>query len=864
MLANGSLSNVIFHEMGHVLGIGTLWGPGLKNLVTGVGTADPRYTGANAVAAYKALGGPGTSIPVENTGGAGTAGAHWRETVFTNEIMTGFLNTGTNPASSISVASLADLGYTVDLTKSDAYLIPGFTPPGGIPPAINGSISGVLFTDADNDGTRDDAETGVGGRVVYIDTNNNARPDAGERFTTSASDGSWSFGTLIAGTYTVRVVLPAGTVATSSISVTLEAGQASTANAIGAFNTLTSFGGVAFNDLNNNGTRDDGEQPLASRAVFIDTNNDGIRQTTERAATTNSSGVFNFEGLAAGTYTLRLVRDVGVSQTGTTSVTLAPGERRADLPLGAFDTRVSFSGVLFSDLDNDATRDDGEPVVAGRLVYLDTNNDGVRQATERAVATTASGTYAFVNLLPGTYNVRVVLAERMTLTTPVQLTLDPAQAITGRAVGFYDANATLSGVVFLDANNNTTRDTGEVALARTVVFLDADDDGIRDTNERFATTGLDGSYSFTGLASGTYKLRAVVAPGLVASTGVELTLAEAQAVTQFPLGLYDTRGSVSGVVFNDLNNDGLRDSNELPIANRVVFLDTNNDGIRQLTERAATTTATGAYAFTALLPGDYNLRVVTTSIQPQSTDRALTIATAQRVEGRHLGLFDSTVSLSGVVYNDLDKDGTRDTGETGSAGRVVFLDTDNDGVLDLTERRAVTNAAGAYLFPGLLEGSFTLRLLLPANGSVELVGAPGVINAPAGAKLPGNDFALFDTNGSLAGTVYLDVNRNGLRDSTDRPLASRPVFLDTNDNGLLDPGERSALTNTNGQYLFTAVPAGQYKVRTVVPTTLTVTQSPTDNTVTVEPYRTITATPIGLALAQAVQANAFSKQPVTG
>ena len=41
-------------------------------------------------------------------GEPGTVDAHWRELVFDNELMTGFINFGTNPLSGVTVSSLAD------------------------------------------------------------------------------------------------------------------------------------------------------------------------------------------------------------------------------------------------------------------------------------------------------------------------------------------------------------------------------------------------------------------------------------------------------------------------------------------------------------------------------------------------------------------------------------------------------------------------------------------------------------------------------------------------------------------------------------------------------------------------------------
>ncbi|MFN2316791.1 MAG: hypothetical protein ABR602_08910, partial [Gemmatimonadales bacterium] len=95
------------------------------NLLSGAGQADPQYTGAAGVAAYQALGGFGT-IPVEGTGGAGTRDSHWRESVFDNELMTGFLEAAgvPMPLSIMSVRSLEDLGWTVDPGAADPYVLP--------------------------------------------------------------------------------------------------------------------------------------------------------------------------------------------------------------------------------------------------------------------------------------------------------------------------------------------------------------------------------------------------------------------------------------------------------------------------------------------------------------------------------------------------------------------------------------------------------------------------------------------------------------------------------------------------------------------------------------------------------------------
>lgn len=129
MLTNGTLAEVIEHEIGHVLGIGTLWdmswlSGGQRKLLSGAGGANPRFTGASAVAEFRSLGGAG-DVPVENSGGPGTVESHWRESAFANELMTGWVNVSPNPTSRMTIASMSDMGFRVNLSAADPYSLPG-------------------------------------------------------------------------------------------------------------------------------------------------------------------------------------------------------------------------------------------------------------------------------------------------------------------------------------------------------------------------------------------------------------------------------------------------------------------------------------------------------------------------------------------------------------------------------------------------------------------------------------------------------------------------------------------------------------------------------------------------------------------
>jgi hypothetical protein len=125
MVADNTLERVILHEMGHVLGLGTLWNR-FRQGDARVAPGDPRYIGVNGVEGYQDIGGVRSSVPLANTGGGGTYNSHWRETTFADELMSGYAS-GPMPISMMTVKALKDLGYVVDEIKAEAYTVPVMT-----------------------------------------------------------------------------------------------------------------------------------------------------------------------------------------------------------------------------------------------------------------------------------------------------------------------------------------------------------------------------------------------------------------------------------------------------------------------------------------------------------------------------------------------------------------------------------------------------------------------------------------------------------------------------------------------------------------------------------------------------------------
>ncbi|HYN82536.1 MAG TPA: leishmanolysin-related zinc metalloendopeptidase [Gemmatimonadaceae bacterium] len=133
LISTGRLSNIVLHEMLHVVGFGTIWADSRRPggvLLSGGGTDNPRYTGPLAISACGVAGGTGAcggGVAVEGLPfTAGTADSHWRESIFESEVMTGFVEAEgiPMPFSAITVQSLADAGYSINPSAGDQYLVP--------------------------------------------------------------------------------------------------------------------------------------------------------------------------------------------------------------------------------------------------------------------------------------------------------------------------------------------------------------------------------------------------------------------------------------------------------------------------------------------------------------------------------------------------------------------------------------------------------------------------------------------------------------------------------------------------------------------------------------------------------------------
>ena len=117
----GFLQSVMVHEIGHILGIGTIWESNERSLIN---RASSTYN-ANTYAgwAYGELRGTfqQTAVPIEPQ-----VFGHWNEATFRRELMTPFAEAvGTPmPLSQLTVASLRDIGWNVNYGAAEPYTLP--------------------------------------------------------------------------------------------------------------------------------------------------------------------------------------------------------------------------------------------------------------------------------------------------------------------------------------------------------------------------------------------------------------------------------------------------------------------------------------------------------------------------------------------------------------------------------------------------------------------------------------------------------------------------------------------------------------------------------------------------------------------
>jgi hypothetical protein len=278
---------------------------------------------------------------------------------------------------------------------------------------------------------------------------------------------------------------------------------------------------------------------------------------------------------------------------------------------------------------------------------------------------------------------------------------------------------------------------------------------------------------------------------------------------------------INGVVFNDLNGNGVKDAGEAGRAGVMVYIDANNNGSFDEDEKYAVSQANGGYYIEELFAGTYKLREVLPPNWKQTSPAnnaalIVTVADKQTASNKSFGEQALPGSIAGTVFNDANINGSMNAGEAPLAGVKMYLDKNGNGQLDGGEPYVLTNALGQYKFSNLAPGSYHVRQVHPAGYRTYQPGTneQDVTITPA-ANVTGKNFA--DTKRVLiSGVVFHDTNKNGSQNAGETGLSGWTVFNDANNNGVLDAGEARVLTDVTGHYTFANLFAGTFHIREVV------------------------------------------------
>ncbi len=199
-------------------------------------------------------------------------------------------------------------------------------------------------------------------------------------------------------------------------------------------------------------------------------------------------------------------------------------------------------------------------------------------------------------------------------------------------------------------------------------------------------------------------------------------------------------GEMGDLVWNDINGDGIRDSNEAGLANVNIDL----LSCAGLIVDSTTTATDGSFHFTLVAVGDYQMRYHLPAnyrfsptnkggnYRNDSNANALTgltpclpLADGQQRLAVDAGMVPDSAagagSLGDYVWDDLNSDGVQDSSESGLANVIIDLMSCSGTVLEST----TTDASGNFLFNQLAVGDYQMYFHLPTGYSYSPAGRGG-------------------------------------------------------------------------------------------------------------------------------------------
>ena len=569
------------------------------------------------------------------------------------------------------------------------------------------SVGDYVWFDANKDGLQDSDEPALPGiTATIVDASGNPVVDASGRpvsAVTTGADGKYTFENLLPGDYKVSFQAPAGYEATvsdagadrakdsngASASVSLVQGQTDDTIDFGAVGTGV-IGDQLFVDVNQNGggAPDAGDKVLPNVKVTLTwTGPGGITRTFETV--TDADGKYKFENLLPGEY----------------KVSVDPESLLAAEPL---------LDVL--------THSPAGDVDAKKVVSADVkaDKDKLAQAFKLSASVTLTGEKNQNLDQDWGFGVSADTAIRKAITTPDEQAQESFEFIPGAHVTY---TLTLT-------NNGPGVATGVKAadkLPAGVVFESAAGDGSYDP-----ATGV---WDLSGLTLAKGEAKKVAITVVITGEGAGKLVTNVARIThQDQVGDDPTNNESSasfkggfnlgGTIYRDSDASYSKSDSEQRFKGVTVAL-LGEDGTPVLDANGnpmtTTTDEKGAYQFVGLAPASYRVVIVdpdkgdlaglipTQAYTGRGETQASVTITDASVQGVDFGLV-APATIGDRVWYDEDGNGA-DNGEPGAPNVTVIL-KDANGV-ELA--RTTTDANGNYRFTGLIPGTYTVDIEVPAG-----------------------------------------------------------------------------------------------------------------------------------------------------
>jgi hypothetical protein len=360
--------------------------------------------------------------------------------------------------------------------------------------------------------------------------------------------------------------------------------------------------GRKYFDANQNGLLDIGEQGIKDWSI---TAAGPVTITT----TTNIRGKY-WLTLPLGNYTVSENLVSGWTQTGpvggTYSVALATPDTLVDsIRFGNFRPTAFISGMNFNDINRNASYDAGDSVLIGwKIILADTS--GNELDFDR---TDSLGNYSLFVPDTGTFIVKQAYRYGWIQSYPADESYrihvsDISQIITGKNFGNYktDTVQAIIGWKYNDRNRNHIQDAGETGVENFTIELWRKNSTPNFHYWKKTVTDSTGYYRFASLPADTYKVKEVGQNGWWQSQPDSCYIFALNAGAykdSVVFGNYEiVPSAISGMKFNDLNGNGIKDAGEPGLANWRINLIGS-------VSATAVTDGDGKYQFTGLWPGTY-------------------------------------------------------------------------------------------------------------------------------------------------------------------------------------------------------------------------------------------------------------------